>query len=148
MKTTAILTLFGSLQLALGFQPSMRTAYGQSATALSMATPADNVSDRRRVLQSVFGATAAAATVLLSEKTAPAQALDMDAFMNSELASDSAKCDPKDPKCIPKLSQDEALCKYGQIGEARAEACKRVKASGGKVDKADKGKSLGGAYAM
>lgn len=37
-----------------------------------------------------------------------AQALDMDAFMNSELASDKAACNEKtDSKCVPKLSQDE-----------------------------------------
>ncbi|GMI00621.1 hypothetical protein TrLO_g8479 [Triparma laevis f. longispina] len=78
-----------------------------------------------------------------------AQALDMDAFMNSELASDKAACNEKtDSKCVPKLSQDEALCKYGQSGEKRGEACKRVKAAGGSMDSKPTGKSLGGAYAM
>jgi len=74
----------------------------------------------------------------------------MDAFMNSQLESDTKNCDPKrDPKCIPKLSADEALCKYGQSGNARGEACKRVKQAGGTLPSAQpQGKSLGGAYAM
>ena len=77
-------------------------------------------------------------------------ALDMDAFVNKELEADTKNCDPKrDPKCAPQLSADEALCKYGQSGEARGEACKRVKAGGGELPKANsQGKSLGGAYAM
>ena len=67
-----------------------------------------------------------------------------------QLEADSKKCDPKtDKKCAPQLSQDEALCKYGQSGDARGEACKRVKAAGGELPKAGaQGKSLGGAYAM
>jgi hypothetical protein len=81
-----------------------------------------------------------------------ANALDMDAFINSELASDTKNCNPKkDPKCLPKLSADEALCQYGQVGAAKKiEACKRVKEAGGKLPDpaASAGKSLGGAYAM
>jgi hypothetical protein len=65
------------------------------------------------------------------------------------LENDKKNCDPKrDPKCIPKLNADEALCKYGQSGDARGEACKRAKASGGALPGASKEKSLGGAYAM
>ena len=75
--------------------------------------------------------------------------LDMDAFMNAELDKDKKNCNPKtDPKCAPKLNQDEALCVYGQSGNARAEACKRVKAAGGKLPSVSKEKSLGGAYAI
>ena len=79
-----------------------------------------------------------------------ANALDMEAFVNSELESDAKNCDPKkDPKCAPQLTADEALCKYGQSGTARGEACKRVKEAGGQLPKANaQGKSLGGAYAM
>ena len=67
-----------------------------------------------------------------------------------QLDNDQKNCDPKkDPKCIPQLSHDEALCQYGQSGNARSEACKRVKASGKKLpDAKPQGKSLGGAYAM
>ena len=67
-----------------------------------------------------------------------------------QIESDTKNCNPKlDRKCIPKLNSDEALCKYGQSGDARGEACKRVKAAGGTLEKAKpKEKSLGGAYAM
>jgi len=65
------------------------------------------------------------------------------------LEADKKNCNPKlDPKCAPKLSADEAMCQYGQSGEARGEACKRVKAAGGKMPSVKKEKSLGGAYAM
>jgi hypothetical protein len=53
-----------------------------------------------------------------------------------QLEADTTNCDPKrDPKCIPKLNSDEALCKYGQSGAARGEACKRVKEAGGSLNK-------------
>jgi len=67
-----------------------------------------------------------------------------------QIEADVKKCDPKtDRKCIPKLDADEALCNYGQSGEARGEACKRVKAKRGKLPTSQpQGKSLGGAYAM
>lgn len=67
-----------------------------------------------------------------------------------QIESDTKNCDPKrDPKCIPKLTEAEALCKYGQSGQARADACTAVKSSGGKMpEKGKEGKSLGGAYAM
>ena len=77
-------------------------------------------------------------------------ALDMDAFVNEQIENDTKNCDPKrDPKCIPKLTEAEALCKYGQSGQARADACKAVRAAGGTLPtKGSQGKSLGGAYAM
>jgi len=79
-----------------------------------------------------------------------ATALDMDAFINSEIAKDTKECNPKtDPKCRPSMSEDEALCKYGQSGQARGEACQRFRASGGALPASGtKEKSLGGAYAM
>jgi len=79
-----------------------------------------------------------------------ANALDMDAFANSQLEADEKNCNPKvDPKCAPPMTKDEALCKYGQSGEARGDACKRVKQAGGSLPSAKpQGKSLGGAYAM
>jgi len=102
---------------------------------------------RRNALQSIFGGASFVAASLTNVGTA--SALDMDAFMNSELEKDQKNCDPKrDPKCIPKLSGDEALCKYGQSGNAKAEACKRVRAAGGDTSQKAAGKSLGGSYAM
>jgi hypothetical protein len=79
-------------------------------------------------------------------------ALDMDAFANSQIEADKKNCDPKkDPKCVPTLTSDEALCKYGSSGKARGEACTRLKNAkpGQAIDTGSKGgKSLGGAYAM
>ena len=47
------------------------------------------------------------------------------------------------------MTEDEALCKYGQNGEARGEACKRVKKAGGTLPSTkQQGKSLGGSYAI
>jgi ubiquinone biosynthesis protein COQ9 len=92
---------------------------------------------RRRAIQSV---TMGSLAFLMTG--ADSNALDLDAFMNSELEADQKNCNPKtDSKCIPVLSADEALCKYGQSGNARGEACMRVKAAkaaGGALPKAGK----------
>lgn len=56
---------------------------------------------------------------------AAAMALDMDAFMNKEL--ESTTCDEKvNKKCIPKLSEDEALCRFGSPSKKTGEACIRA----------------------
>lgn len=107
------------------------------------AQPEEPVFGRRRALESILGGvfTATAATA--------ANALDMDAFASSTLDSDKKSCDPKkDPKCVPQLTSDQAMCTYGMSGEARGEACKRVKAAGGDMPTKSKEKSMGGAYAM
>ena len=128
LTTTSTTTTFSD--------PSFDDVPGQHSSAL--------LSSRRQAIMTVFGA---GASVAFARK---ATALDMDAFMNSELESDTKNCDPKkDPKCKPKLTQDEALCKYGQSGEARGEACKRVKQAGGSLPTpGSQGRSLGGAYAI
>merc|ERR1711997_859016 len=106
--------------------------------------------DRRTIIKkSIITASFLLLGTTTTNKEEAAIALDLDAFIKSELDADTKNCDPKkDPKCIPKLSGDEALCKYGQSGNARGEACKRVKASGGDLPGVKKEKSLGGAYAM
>jgi hypothetical protein len=48
-------------------------------------------------------------------------ALDMDAFINKELANDNAKSSSN-----KKLTNDEALCKYGQPSKDRGDACVRA----------------------
>lgn len=77
-------------------------------------------------------------------------ALDFDSFERGLIEKDTNQCDPKrDPKCIPKLTKDEALCQYGGGGKERGLACRRVKEAGGKLpDAQPQVKSLGGAYAM
>jgi hypothetical protein len=74
-----------------------------------------------------------AQAAILGTAAATAQALDMDSFVNSQLEKDTTECNPKlDPKCIPKLTPDEALCKYGVAGsDARLASCKRVRDVGG-----------------
>lgn len=57
----------------------------------------------------------------------PSQALDIDAFIQNEL--DSEVCNNRvDKKCISKvkMSDDEALCKFGQPGKSRGDACVRI----------------------
>jgi hypothetical protein len=103
---------------------------------------------RRKALQNILAGATVAAFASSSAST-PSYALDMDAFMNSELEKDQKSCNPKtDPKCAPKMTSDEALCKYGQSGNARAEACKKFKQTGGELPSVSKEKSLGGAYAI
>jgi len=81
---------------------------------------------------------------LIAAPTA-AMALDMDAFINKEL--ESTICDEKiNKKCQPKLSDDEALCRFGSPSKATGQACVRAgmptaKAGGvdafGKLDRGD-----------
>ena len=99
---------------------------------------------RRKAMGAILGGSVA----FLSASTA--HALDMDAFANAQIEADKKNCNPKfDPKCAPTMTKDEALCKYGQSGDARGDACKRVKQAGGALPSAKPaGKSLGGAYAM
>ena len=68
-----------------------------------------------------------------------ALALDFDAFESGEISKDSQTL-------IPKLNDDEALCKYGAPGKAMGEACERAKIQRklpggvditGKVDRGD-----------
>ncbi|GKY95236.1 hypothetical protein MPSEU_000486400 [Mayamaea pseudoterrestris] len=123
MQTFAILFSLILLPLACALQISV-------AQKINSASPPLSINDgRRQMLTNIVAGSLALAGVTSYRTTA--MALDMDAFVNGELASDTTNCDPKrDPKCIPKLNADEALCKYGQSGQARADACKRVKSQG------------------
>jgi hypothetical protein len=58
--------------------------------------------------------------------TSPVWALDVEAFMKAELSKDD--CDPSAKKCIPKakLSEDQALCQFGQPSKERGDACVRA----------------------
>lgn len=117
---------------------------GKSGKLQAALSSNEGTTSRRAALATVAGAG------LAFFRPSAASALDMDAFANSELDKDEKNCNPKvDPKCAPQLSADEAMCKYGQSGEARGEACKRFKASGGALSKPGQaGMAPGGAYAM
>ena len=101
------------------------------------ATKSNNESSTRRdVINKVFTASLLTITSLASSSvSSPSNALDIDSFENSLLEQDTTQCNPKlDPKCIPKLTPDEALCKYGVPGaDARTDACKRVRDAGGQL---------------
>ena len=138
------LKLLGTAALAANSRSLTQKSSGLSKVLDPMSTTDDAVFDRRKVLHQFLAVGAVAVAV-----PKYAFGLDMDAFMNSELEKDKANCNPKnDPKCAPKLSADEAMCKYGQSGEARGEACQRVKKAGGALPGATKERSLGGAYAI
>ena len=65
-----------------------------------------------------------AATAILPDAS---NALDMDAFMQKELDSDAQNCDEKtDKRCKPKLTDDQALCRFGQPSKETGEACLRA----------------------
>ena len=144
MKLSTCIILLPTAVNAFSFAPNAQARRATTTTILHGAASSDSdIVSRRSVMATILLSTLAASASI-------ANALDMDAFMNAELSNDSKNCDPKrDPKCVPKLSDDEALCKYGQSGKARGEACTKVKAGGKELPSAaPQGKSLGGAYAM
>mmetsp|Transcript_3045 Transcript_3045/g.3592 ORF Transcript_3045/g.3592 Transcript_3045/m.3592 type:complete len:163 (-) Transcript_3045:87-575(-) len=66
-----------------------------------------------------------AAAVAVTTSVDSSSALDMDAFIQKEL--DSETCNEKlDPKCKPKLSADESLCRFGSPSKRTGEACDRA----------------------
>ena len=65
---------------------------------------------------------------VMAASAAPALALDIDSFMQKEL--DNETCDDRtSKKCKPKLTEDEALCRFGQPSKRTGEACLRAKMS-------------------
>ena len=147
--------IFASILLsgycALAFSVSSSHSPSASLTTVLMTTKTSSNNTRRNFLSHISPKVAVAIVLVGPTASSPqsAYALDFDAFEKGEIATDTAKCDPKkDPKCIPKLSSDEALCQYGGGGNARGEACMRVRKAGGKLPEIKKEKSLGGAYAM
>lgn len=82
--------------------------------------------ERRKLLQTA--ANFAVAGVLFgSNKNSPltsASALDMDAFIGQELAASSTSSTSSQNN--KKLSDDEALCRFGQPSKLKGEACVRA----------------------
>jgi len=64
----------------------------------------------------------AAATILPLQE---AKALDMDAFASQELKSSSSSSS-RSGSDGNKMSDDEALCKFGQPSKQRGDACVRI----------------------
>lgn len=140
MKQALVFSLL--LSSTCAFVP-LSTSSNRQQTSIQMSS--NDSTSRREIFSKILGGAA-----LIASQASPnvVNALDMDAFINAELESDTKNCDPKrDPKCAPQLTGDEAMCKYGQ-GKARAQACKNLKQAGKDVPQQSQGKSLGGAYAM
>ena len=75
------------------------------------------MASRRKTFQNLFSMTLS--TILLS-KASPANALDMDAFMNKELDTDKTKSVESD---------DVKTCKYAAPGKEKGDACVRASMS-------------------
>jgi len=103
----------------------------------SPSSPKSCNSSRREIINIFTKATIGA---VLIGTAAESNALDMDSFENSLIEKDTTECNSKDPKCIPKLTADEALCKYGVSGaDERTKACRRVRDAGGQLPGSKKG---------
>jgi hypothetical protein len=141
MRQSLLISLI--LSSASAFAPTHTQSHRSNVVQMNAE---NDIGGRREMFSKILGG---AALIASASQPVIANALDMDAFMNKELENDTKNCDPKrDPKCIPKLNSDEALCKYGQ-GKAHVEACRRLKAAGVVVEESKAPvKSLGGAYAM
>ena len=112
-----------------------------------MAVEAWSPSSSRRLFLSTLATDSLLWTVVGTPQSAGA--LDMDAFVAKELAlsNKDSNCDDRvDKKCQRKMSDDEALCRFGQPSQATGEACLRANMSTkrsssvdafGKVDRGD-----------
>ena len=87
-----------------------------SAFTSSTSTTKTNSISRRELIDIIAKTTIF--SILINQQPNVVNALDMESFENSLIEKDTTQCNSKeDPKCIPKLSGDEALCKYGVSGE-------------------------------
>ena len=113
-----------------------------SAFAPSTGTPqmTQPLCMQRREIVDMFTKAVGAGLATLVGSTHEANALDMDSFEKSLIDKDTSDCDPNlDRKCTPKLTADEALCKYGVPGsDSRGAACRRVRDVGGRLPGAKK----------
>jgi hypothetical protein len=113
-----------------------------SSAALSTNDARHNMNNQRRsfLIKSLGTAFGVAATTTMT--TTPAFALDMDAFMNSELSKDNKNAQEKNA-----INDDAVSCRYGAPGPETGDACVRAglpttrKAGGvdayGKIDRGD-----------
>lgn len=95
---------------------------------------------RREIIDVITKAAVGAGVMANIVSGQEADALDMDSFEKSLIDKDTTQCDPNlDRKCNPKLTADEALCKYGVPGsDSRAAACRKVRDAGGLLPTAKK----------
>lgn len=89
-------------------------------TTVSHATRRNFLMNQSRA--AILGASISSASIAVPW---PSIALDMESFVQKELAEES--CDDRvNKKCKPKLSDDEALCRFGQPSPKTGEACLRA----------------------
>lgn len=100
--------------LLLGASDSF--GYQVRSPRTKVQTPASPPDSTRRFTVLAFPAIAMASGILASNPSR-SEALDMDSFIAKELDN------KKEP---PKMSDDEALCKYGQPSKATGNACLRA----------------------
>jgi len=84
--------------------------------------PPENIVSRRSFVVGGAGASTLAPVLV---PFFPTRALDVDAFVNDQLAGETCN-DRVDKKCKPKLSDDEALCRFGFPSKEVGEACQRA----------------------
>ena len=121
---------------ASAFAPSSQAPVASSSRATQPL-----FMERREMIDMFSKAAVGAGVATLVGSTQEANALDFDSFEKSLIDKDTSDCDPNlDRKCAPKLTADEALCKYGVSGaDARSQACRRVRDAGGILPGAKKG---------
>ena len=90
-----------------------RTHTTSSTSIMTMMT-----NNRRNFINNI--SKVASGALVFGITSSSANALDFDSFANSEIESDTKKCDPKrDPKCIPKLSGKSALVLFYHVHKVR-----------------------------
>jgi hypothetical protein len=111
-------------------RPSLKSTLS-STTIKSKSNPKvsnNNVVISRRSAFLIPTTAAIITMITSSSSTLPAaEALDIDSFIQKELDDTSTTCNEKtDKKCKPKLSTDEALCRFGQPSKSTGDACLRA----------------------
>ena len=127
---------YGGVAAAAFVMASMllsKNASSFAPTQVSICRQQSLSMQRREIIDVFTNAAFGAGVTAIIGSTQEANALDMDSFEKSLLDNDTAQCDPNlDRKCVPKLTPDEALCKYGVPGsDSRAAACRKVRDAGG-----------------
>jgi len=142
MRSSLILavSIFIGLNTCSGFATNkINNIICSSSTLYNSPEETNSSIERREVLNNIFRGITAAAAITISSSTTKVNALDFDAFEAAETTKDTQNL-------IPKLNDDEALCKYGAPGKAMGEACERAKIQRklpggvditGKVDRGD-----------
>jgi hypothetical protein len=119
IRSSLALLLLMAIQLLLSSTHTMVAAW-------SSAPPSEkNPSSSRRSFFAHLTTQVAVGASVLATNSQSSVALDMDAFAQKELSSE--KCDERtDKKCQPKLTEDQALCRFGQPSKETGAACLRA----------------------